>query len=195
MSEYFMMLADVDATPSQAEGIVRAVLDRFRNLGLITGDADPDFVYGGPRYRPGHALAELYEYDKHRSPFWETYNCSLEFNANRYFNGWALNLSEKGFICPACGAAPFDPGDAWKSIGKAVEEWMDESGPSLVPCPECRKTYSITEWRHDPPLGFCNVSFTFWNWPPFDSPPWKIDIPWIVRDITGHTIVITYGRI
>ena len=55
--------------------------------------------------------------------------------------------------------------------------------------------HSVTEWRFKPPLGFGNLSFRFWNWPPLDSPSWRIDIPALVRDVTGHRIVSTWGRI
>ena len=110
MSDHFMMLVDVDATSSQAGGVARAVLDRFRNLGLITGDANPDCVLGGTGYRPGHAVAELYKCGEHETPFWKYRTCGVEPRVGRDFNGWALNLSDDGLICPACGAAPF--GDA-----------------------------------------------------------------------------------
>src|SRR5262249_62115109 len=53
MSDNFAMLVDVDATPSQADGVARAVLDRFRNMGVISGDVTPNCVLGGIAYRPG----------------------------------------------------------------------------------------------------------------------------------------------
>jgi hypothetical protein len=196
MSDNFEMLVDVDATPSQADEVARAVLDRFRNLGLITGDANPDCVLGGTGYRPGHAVAELYKRRKREGRFWELVTCGVEPHVGRGFNEWALGPSCEGFVCPACGAGiePFDDAFA-DAIGKAVGEWMDESGPALVPCPECRNKRSIAEWQCNPPFGFGNVSIRFWNWPPLDSPSWKIDIPGIVREVSGHTVVITHGHI
>jgi hypothetical protein len=44
-------------------------------------------------------------------------------------------------------------------------------------------------------LGFGNLSFTFWNWPPLDKPSWKIDIPARVKEVTKHKLVSTYGHI
>src|SRR5262249_33708532 len=153
-------------TPSQADEVSRAVLDRFRNLDLITGDANPDCVLGGVGYRPGQAVAELYKRRKRQIRFWELATCGVEPHAGKGFNEWAVGPSVEGFDCPACGAGiePFDDafGDA---IGKAVGEWMDQSGPALVSCPECRQKCSITEWRCKPPFGFGNLSFRFWNWP------------------------------
>lgn len=196
MSDNFEMLVDVDAMPGQADGVARAVLDRFRDLGLITGDANPDCVLGGTGYRPGHAVAELYNRRKREVRFWELVTCGVEPNVGRGFNEWALGPSCEGFVCPACGAGiePFDVA-LTDAIGEAVGEWMDESGPALVSCPQCRMRRSITEWRCKPPFGFGNVSFRFWNWPPLDSPSWKIDIPGIVREVSGHTVVRTHGHI
>src|SRR5262249_6007545 len=128
MSDSFEMLVDVDATPSQADEVARAVLDRFRDLGLITGDANPDCVLGGVGYRAGQAVAELYKRRKREIRFWELVTCGVEPHVGRGFNEWALGPSCEGFGCPACGAGiePFDDafGDA---IGKAVGEWIDQS--------------------------------------------------------------------
>jgi hypothetical protein len=71
-------------------------------------------------------------------------------------------------------------------IGMAIKELY---------CPLCGQGRSITEWKCTPPLGFGHLSYRFWNWPPLDSPSWKLDIPRLLREITGHTIVHTYGRI
>jgi hypothetical protein len=54
---------------------------------------------------------------------------------------------------------------------------------------------SVLEWDWMPPLGFGYLSFSFWNWPPLDAPGWRIDIPAIIGEITGHRIVSTYGHI
>src|SRR5438552_2820058 len=103
MSDNFEMLVDVDATPSQADGVARAVLDRFRNLGLISGDANADCVLGGTGYRPGNAVAELYKRRKTECRFWELVNCGVEPHAGRGFNELALGPSCEGFVCRACG--------------------------------------------------------------------------------------------
>lgn len=196
MSDRFEMLVDVDATPSQAEGVARAVLSRFRSLGLITGGASPDCVLGGAGYRPGHAVAGLYRRQAGEVRFWELGICGVEPGVGRRMNEWALGPSCEGFVCPACGAGiePVD-GAFVDAIGNAVGEWMDESGRDLVSCPACRQKRAVTEWQCRPPFGFGNVSFRFWNWPPLDSPSWKIDIPAVVREVSGHTVVITRGHI
>lgn len=196
MSDNFLMLVDVDVTPNQAEGVMRAVISRFRKLGLITGKLNGDCVLSGKGYRPGPAVAELYKLQKCECCFWELVTCGVEPHVGRGFNMYALGPACDGFVCPAC-AAEIEPfGDAFgTAVMKAVGEWMDECGPALVPCPNCRKKRPITEWQCKPAFGFGNLSFRFWNWPPFDFPSWKIDIAEVVRAVSGHTIVVTHGHL
>ncbi len=195
MSDNFEMLVDVDATAQEAEDVCPAVLGHFRTLGLITGEANRECVLGGKGYRPGAAVAALYKLQKREYPFWELLTCGVEPQVGRGFNDLALGEVCEGFCCPSC-AAEIEPfGEAFgDAVSKAIREWEDGSGWARVPCPNCRKTRPITEWPCKPPLGFGNLSFRFWNWPPLNSPAWAIDIAGIVRDVSGHTIVRTYGR-
>jgi hypothetical protein len=196
MSDSFEMLVDLEATPGEAEGVAQVVLDRFRELDLIAGEANSDCVLGGTGYRPGPAVADLYDLGERSYPFWRLVTCGVEPRIGRGFNEFALGESFEGYVCPACGAE-FDPvGDAFDhAIADAIDQWLDESGSAMVSCPECREKRPVTEWQCKPPFGFGNVSFTFWNWPPLDSPSWNIDIAGIVRQVTGHAIVETHGHV
>lgn len=200
MSDSFEMLVDADANAVEAEYISRAVLDRFRELGLITGEPRGDCVLGETGYRPGPVVAKSYKLGKRECRFWELNTCGVEPRVSRGFNEWSLGPVCEGFTCSSCGAdiEPFGEmfGDTFgDSIASAIGEWMQQSGPGLVPCPRCEQMRSIAEWQCKPPLGFGNLAFRFWNWPPFDSSSWMIDIPAIVRQVTGHAIVRTYGHI
>lgn len=196
MSDNFEMLVDVDVTAEEAEDVSRAVLDRFRKLGLITGEANEECVLGGTGYRPGPAVADLYKPSKAEYPFWKLHTCGVEPHVGRGFHAWALGPVFQGFFCPSCAAEVEPFGDEMgDSVGKAISEWLNECGPALVACPKCRKEYPLTEWECKPPLGFGNLSFTFWNWPRLDSPSWAIDIAGVVREISGHTVVRTWGHI
>jgi hypothetical protein len=196
MSDNFEMLVDVDASAEEAESVSGAVLGQFRATGLITGEANDECVLGGKGYRPGPAVADLYKLQKHGHPFWELVTCGVEPQVGRGFNAWALGPVFQGFFCPSCAAEVEPFGDEMgDSVGKAISEWLNASGPAVVSCPKCRKKRPITEWHSKPLLGFGNLSFTFWNWPPLDSPRWAIDIADLVRGASGHTIVRTYGHI
>jgi hypothetical protein len=196
MGTYFEMLVDVEATVEEAEAVSLAVLGRFRELGLITGEANDECALGEQGYPPGPAVADLYKVQKGEFRFWESSLSGVAPRMGRNFNPWALGPVHHGFKCPKCAVESDLFSDTFGDIiGNAIGEWWDQSGPGLVVCPRCGKALSITEWQCLPPLGFGNLSFVFWQWPPLDSPSWALDIAGVFGGISGHTIVRTYGRI
>ncbi|HVS34489.1 MAG TPA: hypothetical protein VMS17_02840 [Gemmataceae bacterium] len=196
MSDNFEMLVDVEATSENAERLSRAVLDRLRQLDLIVGEANADCVLGGTGYRPGPAVPSLYICGEREGRFWELRTCGVEPKVGRSFNYWALGPVCEGFTCSQCRAVlePFGA-EFGDFVGKAFGEWLDRRGPGLLRCPRCAGERSIAEWQCKPPLGMGYLSFRFWNWPPLNSPEWKVDIGAIIREATGHKIVRTYGHI
>jgi hypothetical protein len=189
------MLVDVVATADEARIVSVAVLDRFRELRLIAGESTGDCVLGGGGYRPGPAVPELYRPREREGRFWEQVTCGVEPQVGKGFNYWALGPVFEGFDCSMCGAVITSWGDFRDGVGAAISEWLDESGPALLACPRCGKARCVVEWHCRPPLGFGNVSFLFWNWPMLASASWRIDIIDVVRKVSGHTIVSTYGHI
>jgi len=194
------MLVDTDATIAEASRLSRAVLLQFRRRGLIAGRASSKCVLGGKGFRPGPAIAELYKLGtfgkgRREHPFWEWMICGVEPRVGRGFNEWALGPVCEGFTCPACGTqtGPFTS-EFSDALGKAINQWI-HSGTALLRCPECKERPSFTQWHCKPPLGFGNLSFRFWNWPPLDSSSWKVDIVALVREITCHTIILTHGHL
>jgi hypothetical protein len=171
MSDNFEMLVDLDATVEEAEELSRAVLERFRTLGLITGEPTGDCVLGGQGYPPGPAVAELYRRQGPEGRFWELLTCGVEPRVGRGFNEWALGRVCEGLICSVCGAEIEPFGDEFgDSVGKAIGEWFDQSGAALLACPQCAHKRTVSEWQCKPALGFGNLAFRFWNWPPLASP-------------------------
>ncbi len=196
MSDHFEMLVDADVTIEQAEEVKLRVLDRFRELEIIAGEVNEECVLGGEGYRPGSAVSRLYTLGNQEYPFWDLLTCGVETNVARQFNYWAYGPSCEGYSCPCC-EAEFEPHDEdlQETLAAAIDEWFEQSGPAVVTCPRCAKDVPITEWRCEPPLGFGNLSFSFWNWPRLDSPSWQIDIPALVREATGHAIISTNGQV
>jgi hypothetical protein len=196
MSERFQMLVDQDVKIEEANDLLARVLNRYREDGLITGEPDADCVLGGEGYRPGPAILMAYEPRETGFPFWELRTCGIEPQVGRHFNYWAYGPSCEGFSCPLC-RADYVPGDERKSdlFSDAVGQWAQESGPALVRCAVCAGEVPLSEWLWRPPLGFGNLSFTFWNWPSLRSPVWRIDVQEITEQATGHKLVYTYGRI
>jgi hypothetical protein len=154
-----------------------------------------DCVLGGEGYRPGHAVQSLYTLAEREGRFWSLKTCGVEPEIGRHFNFWALGPVFHHFTCPTCGAELREDDSFKDAVGDALNAWAAQSGSDTVACPMCAGEHPITEWPCKPPLGFGNLSFTFWNWPPLDSSSWKVDIPAIVEAVTSHRIVRTYGHI
>lgn len=121
----------------------------------------------------------------------------VEIEVGRSFNYYAAGPSCYEYTCALCHekisafTEPFSD-----SIFDAALEWMKGSDTVTVVCPHCAGATFVTEWPCEPPLGFGNLSIKFWNWPLLDLPNrWKLDIIGLVREITGHSIVQTWGKI
>jgi hypothetical protein len=172
------------------------VLHRLRTSGLIMGELNSDCVLGGKGYSPGPAVPELYALGESKHPFWKLRTCGVEPEVGRGFNYWAYGPSCEGSTCPKCNA-PYEP---WNDLlrdefSRAIELWMRQSGPALVKCAICAGDVRLTDWLWHPPLAFSNLRFTFWNWPPFELPAWRIDVRALVEEALGHRSVYTYGRL
>jgi hypothetical protein len=162
---------------------------------LITGEANPDCVLGGVGYHPGPALWKVYQPVENEFRFWESRSSGVQARVGREFNYWALGPCCEGTACPKCNSE-FEPDDdrLVDQLFEASGHWAEQSGPMLVSCPECGSDVVVTEWVCKPPLAFGNLAFTFWGWPELDAPGWKIDIPALVKEITDHRLVHTYGK-
>jgi hypothetical protein len=196
MSDNFEMLVDVDVSLADAPDAADAVIAEFQRRGLIVGGLTPDCVLGGAGYRLGPSVHDIYKHEAREGRFWELITSGVEPQVKRTFNHWALGPSCEGFRCPKCSAniEPFDD-DFGDVMMIAIDEWTNETGAGKLACPKCKQLTAVTSWHAKPTLGFGNFSIRFWNWPPFDFPGWQLDIPALVREITGHSIVRTYGHI
>jgi hypothetical protein len=196
MSDEFERLIDIDVSLEDAPDVCKQVVERLRELKLISGGLSKKCVLGGSGYLPGPGIANTLRLGKGEHRFWELVICGVEPEVGRHFNHWALGEACEGFVCPACGEGidPFDE-EFGEALGEGLTKWSKQASKAPVACPHCPKKTDVTKWICHPPLGFGNLSFSFWNWPPLDSASWKIDIPALVKEITGHTIVRTYGHL
>lgn len=196
MSDSYERVVDIQVSAEDAPALGAQVVKRLRKLGLITGRLNERCVLGGKGYLPGPALAKLYQRAPREGKFWEMVTCGVKPITGWHFNEWALGEALDGFVCPACQVevGPLDE-EFREAVFEKVGECLKKSGPGFVACPICRKKNGLTNWICRPPLGFGNLSFSFWNWPPLDWDSWKIDVPGIIRETTGHQVVTTYGRI
>ena len=196
MSDTFEMLVDVDATTEEAVELSKQIVVQFRHKGLIAGQPNEDYVLGGVGYRPGPEIEGLYQNEKGEYPFWELQTCGIEIRVGKGFNEWALCECCEGFTCPVCHKEIDDFDDEFQeTFNEAIVQWLDESGNAEIACPKCHKRIPVVKWECKPPLAFGNMAIRFWNWPSLDSKTWKVVIIGLVRDVTKHNIVYTYGRV
>ena len=196
MSDSFEMLVDIDVRLRDADVVSQTVVDRLRASGLIVGEATEDCVLGGVGYKPCQLISALYTPTSLEHAFWELRTCGVQLKVRRQFNFSAFGPAFESLTCSGCGTKTPEPDDSFMdAFGNALSEWIEEKGEGMVTCPTCDTSYAVTAWIFSPPLGFGNLSLTFWNWPPLHSSSWRIDIIGLVQETTGHRIVHTYGRI
>ncbi len=90
-------------------------------------------------------------------------------------------------VCLSCGGRFGPQNSLW---GNAVDEWYERRGPGLLACPACKAMLTITEWRHDPPLGFANLGFTFWNWQRLTD-----SFVATIGARLGHRVIVVHGKL
>ena len=186
------MLVDRDVSLEDAEVTLRNVVAELQRLKIIVDDLTDDCVLSGLGYRPGTAIDEVYKTGVTESPFWNLRTCGVEPTVKRHFNYWAYGPSFDGVTCPNCKTHFQNLPDHFPD---GIAQWLDQLGPAIVECTECNIGTAVDLWDAKNPFGFGNLSLIFWNWPPFNRPGWKIDIPEILQTVTGHAIVSSYGHI
>jgi hypothetical protein len=182
MGDSFQVIVDRDADKDAAPGLATAIHDWLVTAGIVLAEPT-DCVLGseagfapGPNYQD--VVDEKYEHLE------DLQTNGLELITSRTI----FDSGQGGFelVCSACSAS-FEPPDEW---GKAVGEWYKHEGPGLLSCPDCGKAAPITDWQHDPPWGFANLGFQFWNWPPL-----KTSFVEEVGKRLGHRVILVAGKL
>ena len=193
MGDYFTMLADTEVALDRAPSVSATVIAELQSRGIIASEFNTDDSNVANGYLPGGKIGEIYDPARAGNNFW---GGAVEPKTERHFNYWAYGPSYCGLTCPKCSTAFDESMDAFRdTVGDVIGKWMEESGRALLPCPACAQETWLPDWHAKNPFAFCNFSLTFWNWPPFDRPEWLLDIPGLLRDITGHTIVSSFGKV
>lgn len=158
MSTLYHAIVDCDAGAEEALALGRELLAWLAGEGIIEAGVE-DCVLGdegGHRPGPRHAAALA---DPAESWFLE-----LRTNGVQAQVGRRASCSSTGAfrcaVCPACrGELPQD--EVWSD---AAMDWH-EGGAGMLRCTHCGQAAPITQWDHVDPMGFGELTFTFWNWP------------------------------
>lgn len=184
MGDWFQTVVDRDVGPDEAEALALQVRQWLVERGIV-GPAATDCVLGADEgYPPGPNFLLAIDGPDHRLR-------EMSVNGLQIVVGRTVFDSGQGDIridCPGCGKA-IDDSDALEEGGRAIGEWYDgEEG--MLRCPHCGGEAPVTECLFDPPWGFGNLGFQFWNWPPLHKT--------FVVELTerlGHRTVLVEGKL
>lgn len=185
MGDWFETIADIEATPEEADRLGAEVLSWLVEQRIVMAE-QTDCVLGSRAHRPGpnYALATV-EPDEvlHR----------LATNGFRVVTGQSVfySMGVDRVVCPRCGAAVVDHQDeeSWDNFSPIIDEWYG-GGSGVYACKSCGQSVGINEWGWSPPWGFGCLGFEFWNWPMLD--------PGFVAAVSnrlGHRIVQPCGKL
>ena len=182
MGDWFQTIVDPEATEGEAAELADSVLRWLIEEQIVVSQRS-NCTLGDAGYAPGTCYTKATgSPEEHFLSLWTN---GLELVSKRsVFDNGGFGFD---IVCASCGGRFEPPKGLWAD---AAGEWFDRSGPGLLACPGCRAVRAITEWRHDPPLGFANLGFTFWNWPAVTDA--------FVRAIgerLGHRVFVVAGKI
>jgi hypothetical protein len=165
MGDWFQTIADVDASPDDAEDLAAATLAWLTENGIVIAAAT-DCVLSGLGHAPGpHYTTAVTEPDPAL--------LTLRTNGVQFDTGRTVfySMGTDQITCPRCRhtialADPQDdPNDAWQELAQTLGIWYDGGER---PCPNCARPVGLNDWIWSPPWGFGHLGITFWNWPPLN---------------------------
>lgn len=179
MGDWFQIIVDREASEEEAPALGSSIRDWLVTEGIIEATLTDCVLGSDLGYPPGpnHERAT----DEKVPELWTN---GLDIITGRtVFHSTGV---ETYLICSQCGER-FQPPDEWTD---AIGEWYDRRGPGLLSCIRCNYTEAITKWQHDPPWGFGNLGFEFWNWPPLNAS--------FIEEVSkrlGHRVVYVEGKL
>lgn len=182
MGDYFQSIVDPEATEAEAPSLADRVLRWLIDEQIVASELT-DCVFMKPGYAPGPTYVKATGAPDVHVLKLRTNGLEVVSTRTVFHNG-GLGFD---LVCAACGSR-IEPMQGWWA--DAVGEWYDRAGPGMLECPNCQVARPVTEWQHDPPLGYGNVGFTFWNWPSLTD-----DFVASVGKLLGHRVLHVEGKL
>lgn len=183
MGDWFQSIVDPEATEAETPSLADRVLCWLIDEQIVASELTDCVLDESGGYAPGPAYVKAtgapdVHVLKLRTNGLEVVSTRTVFHNGG--NGFELE-------CTAC-KYRYEPGPGgWAD---AVGEWYDRAGPGMLACPKCQVARPVTEWQHDPPLGYGNLGFTFWNWPKLTN-----DFVLSVGKLLGHRVLHVVGKL
>jgi hypothetical protein len=194
VGDTFQIIADVDASESEAPALAASVVAWLHEAGIIAGEQADCVLGAAAGYPPGPDYAAAVTDPDELLP-------GLKVNGVEVTAARSAFLPAHGELgpvaCPRCGAevALQDPAGAptahWERFSAALGNWM-AGQPTEVTCPYCLLHAGLNDWYwgDDWPVAVGFLGVTFWNWPPLSR-----SFIARVQDHLGHRVVVTRGKL
>jgi hypothetical protein len=194
MSDWYQALIDSRATAETASALADKAIGVLVAQKIILPEPNSNCVLGAKGYPPGPALLALYDLNENECSYWDLLTNGMEITVGRWFNTFGTTVLD-WLACPHCGTQYQLEGEFGDRFGDEIGNWRKARETSPIICRSCDKGSLVYEWQSKPHLGFSLLTFQFWNWPAFDAPGWKIDVPELLSVMVGHPLIRTWGRL
>jgi len=191
MGDYFQTIVDREVSTAEAQTLASTIRDWLITEQIVEGTPTDCILGSDGGYAPGSHFEEVLAQPDINTRRLRTNGLEIDVGRTVFHAGqFGLEL-----ICPQCGARSdrksLGIGSEMHALwGKAVDEWYFDRGPGILACARCGQAISVVDWCYDPPWGFGNLGFTFWNWPSI-----KESFVTEMSRRLGHRSVLVRGKI
>lgn len=161
MGDYFQSIVDPEATEAEAPHLADRVLRWLIDEQIVVSEPTDCILSKSRGYAPEAAYVKATGGPDDWLFKFRTNGLEVVSARHFFYNG-PTNFKP---VCGECGNR-IERTPEWSH---AANEWYVRAGPGMLQCPACLVSRPVTEWEHDPPVGFGNLGFTFWNWPPLTT--------------------------
>ena len=195
-NDWYQALVVLDVPAERTKALAIEATSRLAKERLITIYEDQHLkTHVSGKFAPGPDLARISGYQD--KDFADMNIGGMDVYVDSWVNDYGIVGLDQA-ICPSCNTEfnshTFEQTafliEAFADAGKQFSE--QRVLPSVT-CPNCNANLPVNLWQTMPHLGFCNLAFTFWNWPPFDG--WSLNIQDIISETLRYEVVLTYGRL
>jgi len=182
VGDYYQIIVDRDATSDEAEALALIVRNWLVSEGIIAAEMT-DCVLGADfGHSPGPRHARVLRVPDDGLPGLRTNGLNIIVERQLFYG----TPGDLGLVCASCEDLIDDGEEIWA----VIDQWCAGDDSAEYGCPWCGHTELISEWTFDPPWGFGNLGFEFWNWPMLR--------PEFVDEVTrrlGHRTVLVSGKL
>lgn len=179
MGDIFQVIVDRDVSLDQAPVQASAICQWLISEKII----DPrlsDCALGGLGYAPGIKCSLAFDGTRKEVMHWRTNGLQVVIARTIFYSAGA------DLICDRCRKGTWEG----TAFSHPLSPWSAGDDNSIFKCPHCGHETPVTDCKFDPPWGFGNLGFKFWNWPPLN-----VSFVAGISEMLGHRTVFVAGKL